>query len=271
LDERQRAIRDRIIQVLRVNAQWLPSAWGVISLPMEWIEGKLCFEIGDQAVSCEFQQFALLLLQNPGLCPPYCCPLSGQCGKDLAADQEGDISLTNQLRTCQLTGKRLHDFKLVTCVNSGQRLCRSLAVASATTSDWLSPKHASLCRQCGLVVPRRAQRLGRCVACRSLRDIRELTAAEQVAGQWLLSSVAGELGTSFEELRQVRAYHNHRLTWLMFEWKRRYHLVVFDGAGPRLTPCGWLEVRTCQQISCRSCRNRLASNSRENRVLTHSG
>jgi hypothetical protein len=33
----------------------------------------------------------------------------------------------------------------------------------------------------------------------------------------------------------------------------------------------YYDLRTCPQISCRICRNRLAPNSRDNRVLTHSG
>jgi hypothetical protein len=233
--ERQAAWQNQLSSALTGHPEWLESMSGLLVLPVEWIEGKLCFEIGDQAVASEFGQWSPVLFWNPGLCPPYCCPLSGQCGKDLAADQEGDISLTQQLETCQLTGKRLHDFKLVTCANSGQRLSRSLALASATTPDWLSPNHASLCRQCGLAVPRRAQRLGRCIACRSLQAIRYWEAAQQVECQWLLSPVINRWGYTFDQLRKIQVFRNDRFTWLAFDVNRQGHMMVFDTAGQQIT------------------------------------
>jgi len=217
----------------RQGRPFLLTMSSVLILPLDYVQGKLVFTIGDRAVESPFEQWGLVLLRNPSWCQPYHCPHSGAFGKKLAADDEGEISLASQLDRCDLSGKTLHRFKLRICGNSGRKVRHDQAIPSATNPDWMCPKHVTVCRQCSLAVVAGDLIRGRCRACR--RPTARLSAADPAASLEIraryrpFAKTHPEFG--LDQLRDLSYFGNDRWHWFFFRTGTRQHTVVLDAAG----------------------------------------
>lgn len=193
-----------------------------------WIEGKFQFRVAEQAVESQFCGWVTRLMQQPSLVQPYVCPLTHMAGKELATDDEGDISVSNGMDLCSITHRRLLLCKLSQCVNSQQLASRHLMIG-CTDGSLVIPTAATYCQQCGLPVAKELLATeGVCPECRLLNA--KDANSDPADLLWINRLVATlELSQDqLSELKYLKMVRANQLTWLHFQRNKQNHLFVFD-------------------------------------------
>ncbi|GEM_PF-1779635 len=199
-----------------------------------YVNGKLTFTIESQSVSNQFSNWSGILQQNPSLCQPYHCPLTGDSGKHLAADDEGDIGLNKNIIPCSVTNRRLLQTKMDRCGNSQNWVCLSKLTKSATSDQWITTANLTTCPKCSMPTEKSGFSRGQCAACQALANAAVAATtdtANYLKSKWLVDQLCktDEFYAQFKDATKS-IFANSKFTWIYFQQQRCKHILVFDQA-----------------------------------------
>lgn len=203
----------------------------VLMTQIQYLEGKIEFHHDDQIMETRIGLWLPEFQANPSRIQPYFCPLTGQSGKQLTVDQEGDIGLLDSLKTCARSGRQLLSYKLACCSNTGNWAQRSLMVPTAIGGQWMVPDAISCCRKCGLPIAKTQwDRKGCCPGCRALHAVQKSgTRSIESCNGREHRAVLDEVAPGWET-NQITIALYENLTWIQIEIPgQRAQLVVLDG------------------------------------------
>ncbi|MFV2066987.1 MAG: hypothetical protein ACC645_08395, partial [Pirellulales bacterium] len=132
----------------------------------KFAEGKLRFHIGSVATELPFSDWAATL--EP---PPFVCPCSGQRGFHLAATDEGQFTLVEQIEPCSVSGRRVLRSDLAECQVTGRHVLPQYLATCPVSGDRLLTDHLVTCPICRQEVSPRAVEKGACRSCQRIPRI----------------------------------------------------------------------------------------------------
>jgi hypothetical protein len=149
-----------------------------------YVHAKLLFEIGQQQAELRFQGWAQLLAEGRVTPPPYACPDTGLASFQLAATDDGRITVREAIGVCEQSGRRVLQTQLGTCELTGRRLLTSYLTMCPVTGRRIARAEMVTCAMCRQSVSPTCVSHARCQACRNL--------AVAPAGEPRLARVLGE-------------------------------------------------------------------------------
>lgn len=161
---------DRICAALHERSGLAEAAAGgmpvVTAVWVKFAEGRLRFDIGEQATELAFAGWARSL--KP---PAWICPASGQATFHLAATDDGRIVAAEALARCEMTGRTVTASDLTTCAATGKNVLHELTVVCPVSEQRVLSASLIACSTCNQAVAPLALIDGRCTACRSLASV----------------------------------------------------------------------------------------------------
>lgn len=161
---------DRICAALHERSGSAEAAAGgmpvVTAVWVKFAEGRLRFDIGEQATELAFAGWARSL--KP---PAWICPASGQATFHLAATDDGRIVAAEALARCEMTGRTVTASDLTTCAATGKNVLHELTVVCPVSEQRVLSASLIACSTCNQAVAPLALIDGRCTACRSLASV----------------------------------------------------------------------------------------------------
>ncbi len=137
----------------------------------KYAEGKLSFEIGEQAADVAFAGWAQALADGRLIPPPFKCPLTGKQSYQLAATDDGRITVAAAIVACEESGTRVLADELQTCEVTGKRALSECFSLCPVTDQQLLRSALTACSMCRQRVSPTSIKAGHCDACRHLQPI----------------------------------------------------------------------------------------------------
>ncbi|MEX0939379.1 MAG: hypothetical protein WDZ59_16060 [Pirellulales bacterium] len=132
----------------------------------KYAQGRLCFTIGGSRVQLPFSGWAQTLEA-----PPFVCPLTGARSFQVAATDDGRITVAIQIAACEITGKRVLHGELVTCAATGQRVLPECTEICSVTGEPVVRDAVASCNGCAQQVAPKVLTDGVCQACREMAEV----------------------------------------------------------------------------------------------------
>lgn len=228
--EKQR-VQPELLESLVQQAK--PDCDTVLVARIPFLEGKIEFRHQEEITEGKFGLWLPEFRANPSRIQPYFCPLTGQSGKQLTIDHEGDIGLVDSLKTCAQSGAELFSYKMVHCANTATWAPRSRMIPTAVGGQWMITDAATCCRKCGLPTAKvQWDRKKQCPGCQALQASDSWQDAFEPRPEvaWcrdLLDTVVPAWNTG-----KLKAVVCESLTWIQLRSPGQGNqLLVLDGAG----------------------------------------
>lgn len=163
LDRIRAALRERVASNEAASSGGMPVITAVWA---KFAEGRLRFDIGDQAAELAFAGWARSLKA-----PPWICPVSGRATYHLAATDDGRIVAAESLAQCEITGRTVTAADLTTCAATGKNVLPELTAVCPVSEQRVLAESLVKCSSCHEAVAPFALIDGRCTVCRSLAAV----------------------------------------------------------------------------------------------------
>lgn len=137
------------------------------------VEGKIEFDFPGATDTLAFSEWAKPLADGSVLPPPFRCKHTGQTAFEIAATDDGRVTIPGLIGTCAVTGRHILARDLRTCSVTRQQVAADQLVLCPVSGDELLPAELVECQTCRQAVSPNCLRRNRCQACNSLRPIRK--------------------------------------------------------------------------------------------------
>lgn len=205
------------------------------------VSGKLSVNIGEQSETISFSDWGARIVQPGYQPPPFVCPHTGQSSHQVAATDDGKITVRSAIECCEVSGHRAIESDLVRCSVTGTRALPQFMATCESSGEPVLGSAIGRCSRCNQNVSPTLLKRGACDACHALRrtshDNSELTRLfEQHAG---LRDLRGwQLATShsnflFRAANWTKKYlfvvdklsHEIRYVGIAPRWSNRYRAI----------------------------------------------
>jgi hypothetical protein len=136
-------------------------------------EGKLSFVIGEQSAGVAFAGWAHALADGQIKPPPFTCPWTGKQSYQLAATDDGRITVAEAIATCEASKTRVLEADLQTCEATSKRALSKYFAKCPVSEQQVLKSALAPCSMCRQKTSPTAIKSGRCDACRHLQPIRK--------------------------------------------------------------------------------------------------
>ena len=156
--------RQRAVERLHVAATDAPLAVAVVWC--KHAEGRLRFEIDGATADLPFAGWVRSLAP-----PPFVCPITGARGYCVAADDDGKITVADQIATCEISGRRMIAAELAACAATGKRVSAQYTTHCPILDQPVLTDHTETCKWCQQTVSETVVSGGVCRACREMQPV----------------------------------------------------------------------------------------------------
>lgn len=132
----------------------------------KFVEGKLCFNIGEQTVEAAFAGWARNLTA-----PPCICPQTGRETYHLTLTDDGRPAAAEEIEACAASGRRVIRSELVRCTETGRWVLPEFIESCPISGEPVSKDALVTCSVCGQRVSPAVVKEGTCSACRGLESV----------------------------------------------------------------------------------------------------